>query len=161
MNTIATFGKGVVRHADGPWGDVPKKEKDPTLARIDEETERQHAEIDRKAELSRQRQTRIDQLQRAVTAAETSLVEFESKKTYLIERKQQLQDQLTILWGKQKGDLSFQINYDPMLGIVESCGTIQAIDAALSDAPRVKKQLVANLDHAKQQLAEFQRNALK
>ena len=64
------------------------------------------------------------------------LVEFEVKKSFFIERKKLLESQLTTLWGKQKGDLSTHLNFDPLLGIVESHGTILAIEAALADAIR-------------------------
>ena len=127
-----------------------------TTAQIKEQIREAHAEIDRRAEADKQRRTRVDQLTRSVTATENALVEFESKKRFLIERRQLLQNQLPILWGKQKGDLSMRINYDPLLGIVESHGTILAIDAALADAPRAKKQLEENLRNAKQTLAQFQ-----
>ena len=66
-----------------------------------------------------------------------------------------LRDQLPIFWAKQKGDLALQINYDPLLGVVESHGTIQAIDSALADAPRVKRQLEEQLRVAKQTLGDL------
>ena len=128
---------------------------------IDPEVAAQHAEIDRKAQVARENQLRLAQLTKAVTACEAELVEFESKKSFLQSRKQQLQDQLLSLWPKQASDLSLQVNTSPLQCIVESHGTIAAIDAAIAAAPRVKQYLDEQLRVAKQKLDEFSKRAPK
>src|SRR6266567_4337452 len=110
-------------------------------ATIDEETKNQHAAIDATAAQRKEFQARTNQLTKAITDAERCLVEFETKKSFFIERKQTLQSQLLLLWGQKRGDVSLQLGFDPLLGIVESHGTIAAIDAAMTDAPRVKNHL--------------------
>jgi hypothetical protein len=145
----------ILKDTSTPWGDTPKvvdrsfeenliAERDAAIAKVNAHTERQ-----------RQHQVKLGQLTKAVTTAEAALVEFEAKKSFFTERKALLKSQLTELWQKQKGDLSTQLNFDPLLGVVESHGTILAIDAALADAPRVRKHLDHQLHVAKQTLADF------
>ena len=123
---------------------------------MDPEVKRQHDAIDQAAAQQKATQARIKQLTKAVTDAEQCSVEFETKKSFFIERKRLLQSQLPTFWGKVRGDLSTQLNFDPLLGIVESHGTILAIDAALADAPRVKQHLDEQLRVAKKNLADHE-----
>src|SRR5437763_1587657 len=95
-------------------------------ANIDEETKRAHAEIERKAQATRERQLKLGQLTKAITAAEAALTEFESKKSFLQSRKQQLKDQLLQLWPKEPSDLSLQVNSSPLQMVAESSSTILA-----------------------------------
>lgn len=74
-------------------------------ATIDADTKRAHAAIDAAAQRQREFQTQLGQLQRAVTACEAALVEFESKRTFLRTRETQLQDQLLTLWGRDASNL--------------------------------------------------------
>jgi len=124
-------------------------------ARVARPSPPHHAEVDRKAQLAREHQLKLGQLNKAVTTAEAALVEFESKKNFLQQRRSQLQDQLLQLWPKQASDLSLQPNTSPIQCLAESHGTILAIDAALADAPRAKKHLDQRLHVAKQKLADF------
>ena len=127
-----------------------------TTATLDQEEQAQIDAIRARKAREREHQLKLGQLNKSVTAAETALVEFESKKQFLRQRKIDLQDQLTRLWPLQPSDLSLQVNTSPLQCIVESHGTMAAIDAALADAPRIKKHLDQQLHKAKQQLADFQ-----
>jgi septal ring factor EnvC (AmiA/AmiB activator) len=126
-------------------------------ATIDDNIRAEHAAIDARAAKAKESQAQLGKLQQVITRCETALVEFEAKKSFFEQRKQQLKSQVTTLWSQKRGDLSLQLNFDPLLGIVESHGTILAIDAALADAPRAKKYLDAELAAARQRLAQFER----
>lgn len=125
----------------------------PTLS-VDEEKRQAITEIEQRAQIRRDFETRLAQLTKVVTTAETVLVEFEGKKSFFQSRKQQLQASLLQLWPKQPADIT-QTQTSAVQLIVESWGTILAIDAALADAPRVKRHLDEQLHAAKQALADF------
>jgi len=146
----------ILKNHPGPFGDTPKVSDRSFIDNLEAERDAAIAKINARTEKQKEFQVRIGQLTKAVKNAEQCLVEFEVKKSFFIERKKLLESQLTTLWGKQKGDLSTQMNFDPLLGIVESWGTIASISAALADAPRVKKHWDEQLRAAKQRLTEFQ-----
>jgi hypothetical protein len=146
----------ILKSHPGPWGDTPKVSDQSFDDSLEAERDAAIANINARTEKQKQLQVRIGQLTKAVTDAEQCLVEFNVKQEFFVERKRLLESQLPTLWGKQKGDLSTQMNFDPLLGIVESHGTILAIEAALMDTPRVKKYLDEQLRAAKQKLTEFQ-----
>jgi len=124
-------------------------------ATLDQEEQAQIDAIRARKAKEREHQQKLDQLQRAVTTAEAALTELEGKKNFLQQRKLQLQDQLLVLWPRQPSDVSLQPGSSPIQLLVESHGTILAIEAALADAPRAKKQLDQQLHVAKQKQAEF------
>jgi chromosome segregation ATPase len=128
-----------------------------TTATLDQEEQAQIDAIRARKAKERERQQKLDQLQANVAAAEAALVELESKKTFLQQRKSQLENQLLTLWPRQPSDVSLQPSSSPIQLVVESHGTILGIDAALGDVPRAKKHLDQLLHVAKQKLAEFTR----
>jgi hypothetical protein len=146
----------ILKSHPGPWGDTPKVSDRSFEDNLEAERDAAISKINARTEKQKELQVKLGQLNKAVENSEQCLVEFEVKKSFFIERKKLLESQLTTLWGKQKGDLSTHLNFDPLLGIVESHGTILAIEAALADAPRVKRHLDEQLRAAKQKLTEFQ-----
>jgi len=128
-----------------------------TATILDEQAKNEIAAANARAAKRREHELKLGQLTKAVTTAEAALVELESKKSFLQQRKSQLQDQLLQLWSQQPSDICLQPNSSPIQLIAESHGTILAIDAALADVPRAKKHLDQRLHVAKQNLAEFTR----
>lgn len=125
-----------------------------TTAELEEQAKNAKAEIDRRTAAAKQRNEQRESLQKQVAACETALVELESKKQFLKQRKSQIQSQLLDLWSRQPADL-LNPGVSPIQLVVELNGTSLAIDAALADAPRAKKHLDAQLQTAKQQLDAF------
>src|SRR5205823_7430268 len=105
---------------------------------LDREEQAQIDAIRARKAKEREHQLKLAQLMKAVTVAEAALVELESKKNFLQQRKSQLQEQLLQLWPQPPSDVSLQPNSSPIQLLAESHGTILAIEAALSDAPRAK-----------------------
>src|SRR5438477_4421584 len=124
-------------------------------ATLDQEEQAQIDAIRARKAKEREHQLKLGNLTKAVSTAEAALVELESKKNFLQQRKSQLQDQLLQLWPQQPSDVSLQPNSSPIQLIAESHGTILAIEAALADAPRACKHLDQQVQVAKQKLAEF------
>ena len=128
-----------------------------TTTELDQQAKNEIAASNARAAKRRDQELKLGQLTKAVTTAEQNLVELESKKSFLQQRKSQLQDQLLQLWPKQASDLSLQPNSSPIQLVVESHGTILAIDSALSDVVRARKHLDQQLQIAKAALTEFQK----
>jgi hypothetical protein len=137
-----------------PWNDPPKVIDRSFEENLESERTAAVSRVNERAAKQKETHLKIAQLTKAVTTAEQALVEFETKKAFFVQRKQQLISNLPTFWSQRKGDLSTQMNFDPLLAIVESHGTLLAIQDALLDAPKVHKELLARLDTAKRALAD-------
>ena len=122
-------------------------------ANIDEETKNQHAEIDRKARVAKDFQVQLGQLERQVEAATQRLVNVTAFKQHLSKRIVELRELRLTLWGRSRE----VVNVDPHSQACDAYNTILISELAIKDWSRIETVLRANLDHAKQQLADFQR----
>src|SRR5207244_3810467 len=123
-------------------------------ATIDEETKNQHAEIDRKAKAAKDFQVQLGQLERQVEAATQRLVNATAFKAHLSKRIVELRELLLTLWGRSRE----VVNVDPHSQACDAYNTILISELAIKDWSRIESVLRANLDRAKQQLAEFQQH---
>lgn len=141
----------ILPDTDGPWGPMPKVDRtfDDNL---EAERDRAIAKINERAERQRAYQVQLGQLQRAVTEAEQRLANATALKTHLAERVLELRELVTTLWGKSRE----VVNVDPHSQALDSYHTILISELAIKDWPRIETVLRANLDAAKQTLADFE-----
>jgi septal ring factor EnvC (AmiA/AmiB activator) len=74
-------------------------------ATIDEDTKKQHAAIDRRAQAAKDFQIKLGQLERQVEEATQRLVNAAAFKTHLSKRIVELRELLITLWGRPRGEI--------------------------------------------------------
>jgi len=101
----------------------------------------------------------LGRLQKQVDNAANAILTAESRRNQFAQRIKELIATAGTLWGRSNDEFSPGIS--PAYSLVEAYGNVVALENALADFSRIKPQLVANLDAAKEQLAEFSKRATK
>ncbi len=99
----------------------------------------------------------LGRLQAQVNDAANALATAQSRSDGFAQRIKQLITIAEGLWTQNSGAAGIS----PIASLVEAYDNVAALENCLADFPRIRKQLVLNLDAAKQQLAEFQRRSPK
>jgi hypothetical protein len=129
---------------------------------IDPEVQRQHDEIDERAAKAMEFQTKLGQLQTKVDLAEDALINAEQKRSYCVQRIEQLKGQSLDCWCQSETDKDgIRKIPSPFNLIAESWASIMSLNSMLADFPRVKQALLAKLRAAQDALGTFQRSVTK
>jgi chromosome segregation ATPase len=120
---------------------------------IDQETQQAHAAIDAAAAKRKDHELQLGRLQKQVDADTGALLTAESRRNSFAQRIKELIATAEGLWSQTTGARGIS----PVHSLVEAYGNIAALENACADFARIKKQLVANVEQSKAQLADFQR----
>jgi hypothetical protein len=122
---------------------------------------KEHAAIDERAAKLRQHQTQLGYYQQKVDVANAALVAATSRRAYLSLRAAELKKLSLELWSRPADDALGRVSVDPISSLAEGYTTILACEKAVLDFSRIRDHLTANLDKAKNDLANFAQRAPK